>query len=244
MKKSKLPKGADDANDAALWQAAMSMPGSDKADGALQLTLILTLTLILDLSDGDPNIQTYHQVAPMPPALQHIKRWRWLYKVVRRGKVSNGSLGRFKRSSVLSGGTHIEARCPCAGGFVMQDLPPGPPPAVHVPNPKRDKPKRPGGAAPKGWSKEPIPDGGAGLDELLAGFALLSVPSRTLANSFSCALTTELHYCMFWCCCIDLNYFAAEFFSQCVELCAACFVCRRMWQTSQSCDLLTAQARY
>jgi hypothetical protein len=34
VKKSKLPKGADDANDAALWQAAMSMPGSDRGDGA------------------------------------------------------------------------------------------------------------------------------------------------------------------------------------------------------------------
>ena len=43
----------------------------------------------------------------------------------------------------------------------MSDLPPGPPPAMHVPNTKRDKPKRPGGAAPKGWSKEPIPDEGA-----------------------------------------------------------------------------------
>ena len=48
-----------------------------------------------------------------------------------------------------------------AAGFDMPDLPPGPPPAAHVPNPRRDKPKRPGGAAPKGWYKEPVPDDGA-----------------------------------------------------------------------------------
>ena len=48
-----------------------------------------------------------------------------------------------------------------AAGFDVPELPPGPPPAVHVPNPKRDKPKRPGGAAPQGWFKEPVPDEGA-----------------------------------------------------------------------------------
>ena len=38
MKKSKLPKGADDANDAALWQAVMG-GGDGRGNGVLSLLL-------------------------------------------------------------------------------------------------------------------------------------------------------------------------------------------------------------